>query len=258
MKSFFLKFISLSLVFCLIFSFASCKKEPVATPEEPEIETTRSTTQPVEIIEVPTGHDELTKMFNAAIGYTELYCYRYTKNIDCKASDINVGSLSAASKAVDAFKSIFGEKNITMNYEYNASRDAFSANFPSGDFTPEEILSISAERVEDKIVITAIFPNENNPSDDSGTLYRLCPDYQNSEDVKKALVEFNSSASSVSVSASDITVEATINANDSSLEQLVVSYTQRYTLSGVVLSKLEGSTVTGTAKTRVVYSGIGT
>ncbi len=258
MKNSFLKFISLSLVFCVFFSFASCKKDPEVTPEEPEIETTRSTTQPVEIVEVPTGRDELTQMLNAAINYTELYCYHYTKNIDCKASDINVGSLSAASKAVDAFKSIFGEKNITMNYEYNASRDAFSANFPSGDFTVDEIETISAKRVDDKIIITAVFPNENNPSDDSGALYRLCPDYQNSEDVKKALIEFNSSASSISVSASDIMVEATLNANDSSLEQLAVSYTQRYTLSGVILSKLEGSTVTGTAKTRVVYSEIGT
>lgn len=219
--------------------------------------TTKATTQPVEIVELPEGEEELAQMLNAAVEYIELYCYHYTKNINCQVSSVNVGSLSQASNAVDAFKSIFGEKNITMNYDYNASRDAFSANFPVSGYTVDEMESITAQQESDSVIITATFPSETNPNDESGVLSRLCSDYQNQEDVKKALTEFSSSATSVSVTASDITIKATIRANDSSLESLEVSYTQRYTLSGVTLVKLEGSTVTGTANTTVKYSGMG-
>lgn len=226
-------------------------------PEDDFNISTKATTKPVEIVEVPTGKEELTEMLNAAVEYIELYCYNYTKNVNCKVSDVSLGSLSAASNAAEAFRSIFGEKNITMNYSYNTSRDAFSANSPSSGYTNEEVQSISAQQVEDKIVITATFPNEINPTDDSGVLYRLCPDYQNTDDIKKALSEFGSSATSTSINASDITLKATLRAQDSALEKLEVSYTQRYTLSGVTLVKLEGSTVTGTAKTTVVYSGMG-
>lgn len=256
MKKVLLNCISLTVVFCMLFSFASCKKEPTEVPEDDLTVSTKATTKPVEIIDVPTGEEELTEMLNAAVEYIELYCYNYTKNVNCKVSDVSLGSLSAASNAAEAFRSIFGEKNITMNYSYNASRDAFSDNFPSSGYTTEEVHSVSAQQIEDKIVITATFPNETNPTDDSGVLYRLCPDYQNTEDIKKALSEFGSSATSTSIIASDITIKATIRAQDSGLEKLEVSYTQRYTLSGVTLVKLEGSTVTGTAKTTVIYSGM--
>lgn len=256
MKKVLLNCISFTVVFCMLFSLASCKKEPAEVPEEDLTLSTKVTTKPVEIVEVPTDEEDLTKMLNSAVEYVELYCYNYTKNVNCKVSDVNLGSLSAASNAAEAFRSIFGEKNITMNYSYNASRDAFSANFPSSGYTAEEVQSISAQQVEDKIVITAVFPNEANPKDDSGVLYRLCSDYQNTEDIKKALSEFGSSATSMSVNASDITVKATVRAKDSGLEKLEVSYTQRYTLSGVTLVKLEGSSVTGTAKTTVIYSGM--
>ena len=256
MKKVLLICISLTVVFCMLFSLASCKKEPAEEPEDDFTVSTKATTKPVEIVEVPTDKEELTKMLNSAVEYIELYCYNYTKNVNCKVSDVSLGSLSAASNASEAFRSIFGEKNTTINYSYNASRDTFSANFPSSGYTTEEVQSISAQQVGDKIVITATFPNETNPTDDSGVLYRLCPDYQNTEDIKKALSDFGSSAASASIRASDIAIKATVRAQDSGLEKLEVSYTQRYTLSGVTLVKLEGSTVTGTAKTTVIYSGM--
>lgn len=243
----------------MIFSMVSCKKqEQVTQEEESEVSSTKATQQPVQIVELPTGENELTEMLNSAVGYIEHYCYYYTKNVKCEVSNLSVGSLSVVGKdATDAFKSVFGEKDITMNYDYNASRDAFSANFPSDDYTTDEISLISAEQKDDKIIITAVFPDETNPTDDSGVLHRLCADYQNTEDVSKALSDFKASATSISVTASDITIRATIRAQDSSLEQLEVSYTQRYTLSGVTLVKVEGSAVTGTAKTTVIYSAMG-
>ena len=257
MKKKLLSFISLLLVFSMVLMLPSCKSKPEPMDEDQDVITTKATTQPVEIVELPESEEELADMLNAAVEYIELYCYHYTKNIDCKVSQVSVGTLSQVSNAADAFKSIFGEKNITMNYDYNASREAFSANFPQSGYTVDEMESISAKQEGDKVIITAVFPNETNPADDKGVLYRLCPDYQNTDDVKKALTEFNSSAASTAITASDITIKATIRANDSSLETLEVSYTQRYTLSGVTLVKIEGSTVTGTANTVVKYSGMG-
>lgn len=257
MKKTLLSLISFVLVFSMVMSFSSCSKDPVVQEEQTDSLTTRPTTQPVEIVEIPESEEELAQMLNAAVEYIELYCYHYTKNIDCKVNQLSVGSLSKASNAAEAFRSIFGEKNITMNYDYNASRDAFTANFPASGYTVDEITSINAQQVDDNIVITATFPDESNPTDEGGVLHRLCPDYQNSEDVKKAMTDFSSSASSVSVSASGITIKATIRSQDSSLESLEVSYTQRYTLTGVTLVKLEGSAVTGTADTTVKYTDIG-
>lgn len=242
----------------MLLSFVSCKKQAQEVPEEEEeVVTTRATLVPVEIVELPTEKEELTEMLNSAVGYIEHYCYSYTKNTKCIVSDLNIGSLSPIGKdATDAFKSVFGEKDITINYDYNASRDAFSANFPACDYTPDEISAISAEQIDDKIIITAVFPNEYDPTDDAGALHRLCADYQNADDVAKALGDFKASATATSVSASDITIKATIRAQDSGLERLEVSYKQRYTLSGVTLVKVEGSTVTGTSETTVIYSGI--
>ena len=259
MKKVLFNFISLAVAFSMLFSFASCKKQtPAPQEEEIEVSSTKATTQPVEIVELPTDKAELTEMLNSAVGYIEHYCYHYTKNIKCEVSNLSVGSFSAAGKdATDAFKSVFGEKDITMNFDYNASRDAFSANFPASDFEADEISLITAEQKDDKIIITAVFPNETNPTDDAGALHRLCADYQSAEDVSKALSDFKASATATSVTASDITIKATIRANDSGLEQLEVSYTQRYTLTGVTLVKLEGSAVTGAAKTTVIYSGMG-
>ena len=193
MKKVLFNCISLTVVFCMLFSLASCKKKPVEVPEDNFTSSTKATTKPVEIVEVPTGEEELTEMLNAAVEYIELYCYNYTKNINCKVSDVSLGSLSAASNAAEAFRSIFGEKNITMNYSYNASREAFSANFPSSAYTTDEVQSISANQVDDKIVITAVFSNETNPTDDSGVLYRLCPDYQNTEDINQSVLQISAS-----------------------------------------------------------------
>lgn len=259
MKKVLFNFISLAVVLSLLFSFSSCKKQvPQVEEEETEAVSTKATQVPVEIVELPTQKDELTAMLNSAVGYIEHYCYHYTKNTKCVVSELSIGSFSSVGNdATNAFKSIFGEKDITMNYDYNASRDAFSANFPACDYTADEIASISAEQIGDKIVITAVFPNESNPTDDAGVLHRLCADYQNTEDIAKALSDFKASATATSVSASDITIKATLRSQDSSLERLEVSYKQRYTLSGVTLVKVEGSTVTGTSETTVIYSAMG-
>ncbi len=254
----FLNLISLLLVFSVVFSFVSCNKEETEVPQDTETVTTKGTTQePVTISKVPTDKAELTEMLNSALDYVELYCYRYTKHTVCKVDSVSVGALSQASNAVDAFKSIFGEKDVAFDYEYNTSRTSFSENFPQSDYSVEDLTIISAEQNDDAIVLVAEFPDENNPTADSGLLNKMTTEYHSVENIKKALSDFSSSASSVSVSASDIKMTAVINAQDSSLTKLEVSYTERYSLSGVTLVKLEGSSVTGTAKTTVTYTDIG-
>ena len=168
-----------------------------------------------------------------------------------------MGSLSAVSNAGDAFRSIFGKKDISYDYDYNTSRDAFKANFPESGYEADDIQNITAQQNGNDIIITATFAGENNPTEDKGFLHKLTTEYLDAEDVSKALTEFNSSAESVSVSASDITVKATLNANDSSLRTLEISFTQRFSLSGVTLVKLEGSSVTATSSTVIKYTGIG-
>lgn len=258
MKKRIINFISLLLVLSTVFSLVSCNTDTPDNPDSTEPQTDKSTTlAPVEIVEVPTDASELSEMLNAAIEYVELYCYRYTKHAVCNVNSLNVGTLSTASNAADAFRSIFGKKDVTIDYNYNTSRDSFAANFPQSGYTVNDMSSITAQQVDNSIVITAQFPNESSPDEESGQLYKLTNDYLSVEDVNKALTDFNSSASSVSVTASDIKVKATINAKDSSLTSLEVSYTQRFNLSGVTLVKLEGSGVTGTSQTTVTYSKIG-
>ncbi len=257
MKKGFLNLISVLLVLSTIFLLAACDNNTQDEPDGTELNTSKSTTQaPVQIAEIPTDKKELTEMLNAAVDYVELYCYRYKKHTDCKVEGVNVGSLSAASNATAAFKSIFGEKSVTLDYNYNTSKDTFAANFPEGGFSVNDFIELTAEPAEDAIVITAEFPSETNPSD-KGILHKLSTDYLNTAGVEKALSEFNSSASSVSVSVSDIKLKATISSKDSSLTKLEVSYTERYSLSGVTLVKLEGSSVTATSKTTVTYTDIG-
>lgn len=258
MKKRFINFISLLMVTATVFTLVSCNPKTPDEPDNTEHPTSKSTTgAPVEIVEIPTDEEELAGMLNAAIEYVELYCYRYTKRTVCDVNSLNIGSFSSVSNAADAFRSIFGKKDVSIDYNYNTSRDSFAKNFPESGYTKADISSISANQVDGSIVITAQFPSESSPTQDKGLLHRMSNDFLSVDAVSKALADFSSSAASVSVTASDIQIKATISAQDSSLTALEVSYTQRYSLTGVTLVKVEGAGVTAASKTTVTYSEIG-
>lgn len=258
MKKTSLRIISFLIVICTVAGLVSCGKKPeIPVTEDPTEQTSKSQTQPTQIVEIPTEKEELADMFNAALEYVELYCYHYTKNTTCNVNNLSIGGLSAVSNANDAFRSIFGKKDVSYDYNYNTSRDDFKENFPASGYTASDIQNITAQQKDKDIVITTTFAGESNPTADKGLLHKFCSDYLSVEDVKKALTEFNSSAESVSVSVSDITVKATVNAQDSSLRTLEISFTQRYSLSGVTLVKMQGSNVTATSSTVITYTGIG-
>ncbi len=257
MKKKVLSLISAVIVLLTVFSLAACRDVGQDEPDNTEPNTSKSTTEaPVEIVEIPTEKKDIVEVLNGALDYVELYCYRYTKHTACKVDNVSVGALSSASNAVSAFKSIFGEKDVTLDYDYNTSKDTFAANFPESGYNVNDFLDINAELDGNSIVITAQLPSENNPSE-NGLLHRLTTEYLNSASVEKALREFNSSATAVSASATDIAVKATVSAKDSSLTRLEISFTERYSLSGVTLVKLEGSSVTASSKTTVTYTAIG-
>lgn len=259
MKKRILNIVSLLLVTAVVFSLAACKGN--VTPEQ-EIDNTakahtkNTTAQAVEIAGVPESKTELTEMFNSALDYVDLYCYRYTKAVKCDVKNVSVGSLASVSNSYDAFKSIFGMTDTKSDYDYKASKELFADNFVAGGFTGEDISEITAKQSGDKIIITVTFPDESNPGG-GGLLGKLSNSYVSAEDVKESLTQFNSSASHVGVSASQLKAVATVSARDSSLEKLVISYTQRFSLSGVTLVKVEGSGVSGISETVVTYTDMG-
>ena len=255
------KFVSLLTALTLItafLSFAACRKNENNENTEPTSQSySKSTTlKPVEIADIPESTAERVEMLNAALDYIDAYCYKYTKNTKCSVSNVNVGSLSAASNAVDAFKSIFGQTDVTYDYDYKTAPESFEENFIKERFSESDVVSTEATQKDNIISLKITFPTENNPSDTSGQLHKLSMEYLSPTAVNDNLNEFASSASSVSILASDITVTASISSVDSSLKKLVVSYNESFTLSGVKLVQLEGSSVTGTSKTVETYDGI--
>lgn len=246
-------------VLATVLSFTACKKkneiDEETTTSIPEY--SKSTTSaPVVIAKIPDSKADRVEMLNAALDYVDVYCYRYTKKTKCDVSSVNVGSLGAASNAVDAFKSIFGQTDVTNDYDYKVAPESFSDNFISDRFSESDVLSADAKQEDGNIILTVTFPNESNPSDAKGLLSKLSKEYLSVSAVNKNLSEFDSTAGSVNITASDITATATISASDSSLQKLVISYTEGYVLSSVKLVQLEGSSVTGVAKTVVTYSQI--
>ena len=256
------KTISILIIIALtaaFFSFAACKK---TRPENGETTTSAeytkgSTSAPVEIVKLPEAQSERIEMFNAALDYVDVYCYKYTKSVKCTVSNINVGSLSAASNAADAFKSIFGSADYRSDYNYETAPESFSENFIGKRFSTGDISSADIRQDGGNIVLTVKFPNESNPSENSGMLSKLSSEYMNAAKIAENLGEFSSSAGSVNVSASEITAVATVNAHDSSLQKLVISYNENFSLGSVKLVQLEGSSVTASSKTVITYSGIG-
>lgn len=254
----FLKIISAATALCIVFSLASCKEDTQAQSQDIEPTYEKSVTEEtVKIVDIPTDSAELTDMLNAAINYVDKYCYKYKKALKCEASVDSLGSLSSVSNAAEAFASVFGEKDITADYDYNTDKKLFADNFIKDNFKTEEISSITAEQDGDTVVLTAKLKDESNPTDESGTLYRLGGDYVNADDVTASLGEFKSSASSVSISADSISIVARISTEDSSLQSMTVSYTERFNLSGVTLVKLSGGAVGGSAKTVIEYTNFG-
>lgn len=243
-----------------VLSFTACRKrenneENMTTSSSTE--TTRATTaEPVKIIDVPATTEEHMNMFNAALDFFELYCYQYTKSVKCDVSNVSVGNLSAASNAVDAFKSIFGAVDKTNDYDYSTGQESFAENTAKSGFTSDDVVLTEAKKDDGDIVLTVTFPSENNPSEKSGQLYKLTSEYVSVDKVNKSLGEFSSSAGSVNVSASDIIAEVVLNSQDSSPKSVTISFTEKFSLSSVKLVQLEGSAVTGTSKTTVTYSNI--
>lgn len=257
MKKIISLFMTLTMM-AAILSFTACKKNEI--PED-EVSSTQehsknTTAKPVEIVDIPESIADRVEMLNSALDYVDVYCYGYTKNTKCDVSGVNVGSLSVASNAVDAFKSVFGHTDVTYDYDYKTAPESFAQNFIDGRFSASDVLSAEANQEGENIILKITFPNENNPTDTNGQLSKISKEYISAAAVNKNLSEFDSSAGSVSVSASDITVTATISASDSSLQKLVVSYIENFALSSVKLVQLEGSSVTGTSKTVVTYSQI--
>lgn len=258
MKNRLIKILSLAAAACLVVSLASCKEKTENPTQDVEPTFEKSVTEEtVKIVNIPTEKAELTDMLNAAVNYVDKYCYKYKKAVKCDASVDSLGSLSSASNAASAFASIFGEKDITADYDYNADKKLFADNFIKGAFKNEEISSITAKQDGDVVVLKAEFAAESNPKDDKGILYRLGGEYVSAEDVGKSLDEFKSSASSVSVSADSMSITARISTEDSSLKSMTVSYTERFNLSGVTLVKLSTGAVSGSAKTVIEYTNFG-
>lgn len=255
MNNRFLKILSLLTALCVVISLASCKGKTEAPMQNVEPTYEKSVTEKtVKIANIPTDSNGLTDMLNAAVNYVDKYCYKYKKALKCEASIDSLGSLSSVSNAAEAFASVFGEKDITSDYDYNADKKLFADNFISGKFETEEISSITAKQEGDVVVLTAQFNGESNPTDENGILHRLGGDYISAEAVSKSLGEFKSSAASVSVSADSISVVARISVEDSSLQSMTVSYTERFNLSNVTLVKLSGGAVSGSAKTVIEYT----
>lgn len=247
--------ISVIILLVTTISFASCKKEE---PQEEEKITTAekktATSEAVEIVDLPDDIEGRVDMLNAAIEYFDVYCTEYKKNFKCTVESVSVGSLSEASNAVDAFKSIFGETTQTAEYNYDTAPESFAKNVVSGEFDKSDVISADVKQEGQEITLTVTFPNESNLDAEDGILKNISPDYVSVDDVKSALDEFESSAGSVSVTASDITVTAVINSVDSSVQKMTVSYTENFSLSTVKLVELEGSSVTAKSKNVITYS----
>lgn len=242
-----------------VFSFAACKKnEPENKETTTEAEYTKNTTgEAVEIAKLPETLSDRVEMLNSALDYVDVYCYKYTKSVNCTVNSINVGSLSAASNAADAFKSIFGNADSKTEYNYETAPESFAANFIDKRFGINDISSADVKQEGQNIILTVKFPDEYNPSETESLIGRISSEFVSSAKITKSLGEFSSSAGSVNVSASAITAVATVNAHDSSLQKLVVSYNQNFSLGNVKLVQLEGSSVTASSKTVITYSNIG-
>ena len=243
------------------FSFSACKKndngetETTAAAETSGL-TKATTSKTVRIVDLPTSKEDQISMFNAALDFFDLYCYSFTKDVRCSVSNVSVGSLSSASNAVEAFKSVFGETETSNNYVYQTGQESFSENSMKSGFTSADVVLADVKQEDSDIILTVKFPNESNPSEKNGQLHKLTTEYLSAEKVKKNLSEFNSSAGSVNVSASDIEVTVVLNSLNSSLKGLTLSFTENFSLGSVKLVQLEGSSVTGTSKTTVSYSNI--
>lgn len=243
------------------FSFSACKKndngetETTAAADTSGL-TKATTSKTVRIVDLPTSKEDQISMFNAALDFFDLYCYSFTKDVRCSVSNVSVGSLSSASNAVEAFKSVFGETETSNNYVYQTGQESFSENSMKSGFTSADVVLADVKQEDSDIILTVKFPNESNPSEKNGQLHKLTTEYLSAEKVKKNLSEFNSSAGSVNVSASDIEVTVVLNSLNSSLKGLTLSFTENFSLGSVKLVQLEGSSVTGTSKTTVSYSNI--
>lgn len=258
MKNRFIKAAAICIAFCAVASLAACKREqpqqegvPATTEEKASVSET------VKIVNIPTDTAELADMLNNAIGYVDRYCYKFNKDVKCEAAAVNLGSLSSVSNARNAFASIFGQKELSSEYDYKTDKNLFAENFIQGSIAEDEITAIRAYEEDGAVVIVAELVGETVTDGDEGLLCRLGGEHITPEDVKTSLTEFKSSATAVSVSADGIKLTAKISTDDSRLISMDVEYTERFNLSGVKLVEIEGGTVSGNAKTEISYTNLG-
>lgn len=252
----FIYLLSFVLIFGSMLSLAACKTENEQTEKTTAVThaTKAETSEAVKIVNIPEKIEDRVEMLNSALDYIDVYCYNLTKNTKCTVSNLSLGGLSKASNAGEAFRSIFGEKDVSCDYSYANAPESFDENVITERFDINDVISADAKQDGDTVIVTVTFKDEYNPDEKNGLLSKLSTDYMSAEKVKNSLGEFNSSAGSVNVSARDITVKAELRAFDSKLKKLEISYTENFSLSSVKLVQLEGSAVSGTSKTTVTYS----
>lgn len=249
---------AVAMLVCSMTGLSACKKKNDKNDDDVTESVSKSTTSAVsQIVEVPKEKDKIVQMFDSAIGYVDEFCYSYTKTKKNIVKDLGIGELSKVNNAADAFKSIFGEGQSQVEYNYNYSKENFDANFPKQGVKYEDVESATATKKDDSIIITLNFPAETDPTHEKGRIHNYTNDFLSAEDVKDSLGAFGSAAGSISVNIESFKMVAVIRAHDSSLEKLTMSFTENYNLSGVKLVEVNGSTVTGKMVSTIDYTQIG-
>lgn len=255
------KFLSLITAAVLTLSLAGCANKTESPDDGSGTDVPRTketTTETVGIKNIPEDKKELVNLLDSAIDYLDVYAYSYDKSVICEVKNVSVGKLSSVSNAAEAFRSVFGERELYDTYNYSSAPESFKGALIDGDFEDSDIKEISASSPEkNAIEITAKLADVSNPQKNNMPLVKIGTEFLTPDDVKTALNEFSSSASSVSVAVKDITVKVKINAVDSSLISLTVSFSQSFSLGGVKLVETEGAGVTGSSDTKIVFNNIG-
>lgn len=252
-------FMAVVILVCAVTVFSSCGKENDSTgSNNATVAETKNTTSEVsKIIDAPTEKDAVIDMFNKAIGYVDEFCYSYTKTVKNSVGELSIGSLSKVNNAESAFKKVFGEKESNVQYKYKDNKDGFNANFTKDKLTSDMVVSFGSKKDGDLIIITVNLPSETNPDEKTGNLSKFTNDYINVKSVQDELESFGSSSSATSIFADNIFMTAEIDANNSTLKKFTIGFNENFTLSGVKLVEVDGSTVTGKMSAEIEYTEIG-
>ena len=236
-------------------TIAQTKPEETTVNETKPAETKPQVTQAptTKPVPVPSSKADIVKLYNTAAYGVSTAKPGYSKTVDTKMSNVNMGALSKISAVKDVVGDFLGEGKTSSTVK-KGKYDAES--LVKSTLKESDVTSATCKLSSDKKYYTVeiTVKNETNPIKKSSALGRFTKDYKDVDEIRTGMTEAGAKVDEITVKTSGIKITAKIAVDSNRLVSLTHTFKMSASLTNVKYSIAKVKTATAELSTTVSYS----